>query len=105
MGDVFVDGTLVEALVARPNTPMDTLTPRQMGVLERMARGLSNRAISEELDLSPRTVESVVSDIFTNLDIRQNSENVNPRVRSVLMYLDHTAPRPSAGILRDNVLP
>ena len=90
-GDVLVDEYLVAQLVAQPNTPIDRLTPRQVEVLAGMARGWSNRRISVELSLTTRTVESIVSNIITNLDLREGEDGINPRVSSVLFYLQHAA--------------
>ncbi len=90
-GEVLVDEHLVAQLVAQPNTPIDRLTPRQVEVLSGMARGWSNRRISEELKLTTRTVESIISNIITNLDLREGEDGINPRVSSVLVYLQHAA--------------
>lgn len=94
-GQVLIDDELVMGLVSAPNTPMDSLTPRQFEVLSRMARGSSNRRIAEDLHLTPRTIESVVSDIIENLGVRNDldADGLNPRVVSVLMYLEHTVLR------------
>lgn len=90
-GEVLVDDHLVAQLVAQPNTPIDRLTPRQVEVLSGMARGWSNRRIAEELNLTTRTVESIISNIITNLDLREGEHGINPRVSSVLVYLQHAA--------------
>jgi DNA-binding CsgD family transcriptional regulator len=45
------------------------LTPAQVRVLERLARGLSNADIARELSLSPRTVDHHVSAILGKLEV------------------------------------
>jgi DNA-binding NarL/FixJ family response regulator len=77
--------------VSQADTPLDRLTPRQIEVLAGMAQGWSNRRIGVELRLSTRSVESIVSNIITNLDLREADDGMNPRVSSVLLYLQHAA--------------
>jgi DNA-binding CsgD family transcriptional regulator len=63
------------------------LSPRENEVLELMAQGYSNRAISEKLHLSIKTVEPVVSSIFTKLQLPADA-TINRRVLAVLALLD-----------------
>lgn len=65
---------------------LEALTGREREVLDLMARGLSNAAISRELHLSIKTVEPAVSAIFAKLDLGQNAAS-NRRVLAVLAYL------------------
>lgn len=51
-----------------------------------MARGLSNAAICAELHLSIKTVEPVVSTVFTKLGLHADAGS-NRRVLAVLAYL------------------
>ena len=90
-GEVLVDDQLVALLVSKPNTPLDRLTPRQFEVLAGMARGWSNRRIATEHQLTTRSIESIISDIITNLGLRESEDGLNPRVSSVLLYLQHAA--------------
>ncbi len=62
------------------------LTPRENEVLDLMAQGLSNAAISDRLHLSIKTVEPVVSSIFVKLGLPSGSDS-NRRVLAVLEYL------------------
>lgn len=63
------------------------LSPRENEVLDLMARGLSNKAISQELHLSIKTVEPVVSSIFAKLRLPAD-ETTNRRVLAVLASLE-----------------
>ena len=63
------------------------LSPRENDVLDLMAQGLSNQAISDHLHLSLKTVEPVVSSIFTKLDLPADSAT-NRRVLAVRALLD-----------------
>lgn len=65
---------------------LDGLSRREREVLELMARGLSNAAICDELHLSIKTVEPVVSTIFTKLGLHADAAS-NRRVLAVLAYV------------------
>ena len=65
---------------------LDGLSPRERQVLELMARGLSNAAICAELHLSIKTVEPVVSAVFSKLGLHADAAS-NRRVLAVLAYL------------------
>jgi DNA-binding CsgD family transcriptional regulator len=73
---------------ARQRIPdnLTQLSPRERQVLELMARGLSNAAICQELHLSIKTVEPIISAIFTKLGLDPDSAN-NRRVLAVLAFL------------------
>ena len=45
------------------------MTDRQVEVLRLVARGLSNRAISEMLVISPRTAEHHVQDVYARIGV------------------------------------
>jgi DNA-binding NarL/FixJ family response regulator len=51
-----------------------------------MAEGLSNRGICERLVLSPKTIETHISNIFLKLGIRDATDD-HRRVRAVLTFL------------------
>ncbi|MBO9533423.1 MAG: hypothetical protein J7513_10660 [Solirubrobacteraceae bacterium] len=65
---------------------LEDLTARERDVLDLMARGLSNQAIAAELHLSIKTVEPLVSSIFSKLELQQDGAS-NRRVLAVLAYL------------------
>lgn len=65
---------------------LDGLSQREVDVLELMARGLSNAAICDELHLSIKTVEPVVSAIFTKLGLQPTATS-NRRVLAVLAFV------------------
>jgi DNA-binding NarL/FixJ family response regulator len=87
-GRSVIDPIVVTQLLRRPREvdPMDTLTDREREVLALMAEGRSNRAIGERLFLSPKTVETHVSSIFSKLAIDDTPDD-NRRILSVLAYL------------------
>ncbi|GAA4256866.1 response regulator transcription factor [Dactylosporangium darangshiense] len=87
-GEVVVDSTLVDALLATPAVPaaLAALSAREREVLALMAEGLTDRGIAERLTLSPRTVGTHVQHIFDRLGIA-DSWTDNRRVCAVLSYL------------------
>ena len=87
-GRSVIDPTVVSTLLGRRREadPLDELTERERSVLALMAEGRSNRAISERLFLSPKTVEAHISTIFSKLGI-QDTPDDNRRILSVLAYL------------------
>lgn len=54
---------------AKEGNALDQLTPRQHEVLLLVARGLSNKEIARELDISPFTVRIHVSSLLHTLDV------------------------------------
>lgn len=69
---------------------LHTLSGRERELLALMATGRSNAAISHELWLSPKTVETHVRSIFNKLGLQESGE-VHRRVRAVLLYLEDAA--------------
>jgi DNA-binding CsgD family transcriptional regulator len=72
-----VDQAVAEAL-APPAGPeqriIASLSPRELEMLTRIAQGKSDRAISDELFLSVRTVEGHVSRLLAKLGVRSRAE-------------------------------
>lgn len=71
---------------SRASGGLASLSPRENEVLDLMAQGFSNKAISEELHLSIKTVEPIVSSIFTKLQLPADA-TTNRRVLAVLALL------------------
>lgn len=84
-GGVVVDPDVAARLMHRTPTRLASLTPRELEVLELMARGQSNGQIGEELFLSPGAVSKHVANVFGKLDLGPGEEN--RRVRAVLTFL------------------
>ena len=78
----------------RPERAELDLTRRELEVLARLARGCSNREISEEFVLSPRTVETHVQRIFMKLDVH-NRTSATLRAQALGLV-----GRPEAAVLR-----
>jgi DNA-binding CsgD family transcriptional regulator len=85
---LVIDHLNVSDVIARQRQAghLQGLSQRERQVLELMARGLSNAAICEELHLSIKTVEPVVSTIFTKLGLHPDATS-NRRVLAVLAFV------------------
>jgi predicted ATPase/DNA-binding CsgD family transcriptional regulator len=57
-----------------PEEPSPHLTPRQLEVLQLLARGLRNKEIATTLDLTPKTVTHHLSAVYQQLGVRGRSE-------------------------------
>jgi DNA-binding NarL/FixJ family response regulator len=70
--DAVAVGAVVEAagLPRRRTAWPKDLTDHEVEVLRMLARGLSNRAIAEELVLSPRTVQHHLASVYDKIDLR-----------------------------------
>jgi len=64
-----------------------TLTPREIEVLQMLTPGLSNKAIAQQLNISDHTVKFHVSSIFQKLNVSTRTEAVAVGVRSGLIML------------------
>ncbi len=89
-GGSVVDPLIVDELLEiqrrRRDTPLDSLTPRELEILGLIAEGRSNAAIAEKLVVTKRAVERHINSIFLKLGLRE-SENVSRRVKAALLYL------------------
>jgi DNA-binding NarL/FixJ family response regulator len=87
-GGSALDPTVVSQLVGRRrrDDPLDELTPREREVLELMAEGRSNQAISERMFVTMRAVEKHVTSIFAKLRLPADAGD-HRRVLAVLAYL------------------
>ena len=88
-GGSVIDPRVVEALVAaraRPQSPLDFLTPRESEVLAEMALGRNNAGIGAALGLSERAVEKHINSLFAKLGVTSEPD-VHRRVKAVLLHL------------------
>jgi DNA-binding NarL/FixJ family response regulator len=87
-GGTVMDPQVVATLLGRRRTPdpLEDLTPREREVLALIAEGRSNKAISERLFLSPKTIETHVNSIFLKLRLAQQPDD-HRRVLAVLVFL------------------
>jgi DNA-binding NarL/FixJ family response regulator len=88
-GGTVLDPTVINALIdhAERRTPIGTLTDRERQVLDLMAQGRSNAAISDELHVSDSATTKHISNLFAKLGLHASLDD-NRRVLAVLSYLD-----------------
>ena len=89
-GGSVIDPRVVELLVAassrRPASPIASLTPREMEVLDQVAQGRSNAGVANALYLTERAVEKHINAMFAKLGLAATPD-VNRRVAAVLLLL------------------
>ena len=87
-GGSALDPSVVSQLVGRrrKDDPLAELTPRELEVLELVAEGRSNQAISERLFITLRAVEKHVTSIFQKLRLPADAGD-HRRVLAALTYL------------------
>jgi DNA-binding NarL/FixJ family response regulator len=91
-GGTVLDPDVVERLVRRAEAPpIATLSPRELEVLDLMARGWSDAAIMAGLGLSDRTVDKHVHAVFRKLGLLEQPD-VHRRVVAVLEFLRSSQP-------------
>lgn len=85
-GGTYVDPRIAGEVLSRRassrrRNPMFELTAREHEVMRLIAQGLSNREISERLNVSDKTVKNHVSHIFSKLNIATRSQAAVHAVR------------------------
>jgi len=83
-GDAIFSPRVAERLIhyfANPSVktttdPFPELTAREREILDLIAHGLTNNAISERLGLSPKTVRNQVSTIFSKMQVANRGEAI-----------------------------
>ena len=77
-GNIYLYPELMQFLVAQVGTTqenkkdknLDILTPKEMEVLNLVAKGYSNSKISKELDIAEVTVKKHIGSMFQKLDVK-----------------------------------
>jgi DNA-binding NarL/FixJ family response regulator len=79
-GKSVVDAVIAQKLVARiahpPATQVEALSEREMEVLVLVAKGLTNKLIAAQLNISDRTVQGHLAHIFDKLQAASRTEAV-----------------------------
>lgn len=83
-GLVMVDPNL-KTMFARDGQNL-SLTDQERTVMERVAEGKSNAVIASEIFASEKTVERVLSSIYSKYGLVGTSKVENPRVRATLIF-------------------
>ncbi len=86
-----VTGSLLRQLAqekSENNKDIEELHSREIQVLSYTARGMSNKAIAEQLNISERTVQSHLVNIFRKLQVSSRTEAVLQGLRRGWLTLD-----------------
>jgi len=86
--DVVVSERVI-ATAAPATVPREgaALTPRELDVLRLVGRGLGNKEIAAELDLSAHTVKYHLASVLAKLGVRSRTEAVSRGIRTGLLPL------------------
>ena len=89
-GGSVIDQRVVDALVARrtrlADSPLASLSPRELDVLREMAQGRANATIAEALWITESSVGKHVNSIFSKLGLSTETQQ-HRRVTAVLTFL------------------
>lgn len=77
-GDMYIHPAMTRVLLKkengsrenRSNTPVESLTPREIDVLRLIAQGYTNRQMAEEMGISIRTVEGYRANLMSKLGLQ-----------------------------------
>ena len=84
--DPVVAARLVETLAAAgAEEPLDRLTPREREVLVLIGRGLPNKRIARELEVSEKTVKTHVGHVLAKLGVGDRTQAAVVAVRAGLV--------------------
>jgi DNA-binding NarL/FixJ family response regulator len=77
----FASGKSLPDVLSNTQEDFDGLTERELGILELVGKGLSNKQIGKKLYISDRTVQAHLSNIFSKLGVNSRTEAVMYAVR------------------------
>lgn len=86
-GEVYVTPSLAAGILVTlsrnhsPQDPLEGLTERESEILKLVGRGMTNRAIGEQLHLSEKTIKHYVTNILEKLHVRSRVEAAMLAVR------------------------
>ncbi|MFA9480216.1 response regulator [Phycisphaerales bacterium AB-hyl4] len=91
-GRIYLSGPITERVLQRMmrndgragDSPIDTLSDRELEVFEMIGQGKTTKQIAKSLHLSPKTIETHREHIKTKLNLENNNELVRHAVQWVL---------------------
>ncbi|MEX0741697.1 MAG: response regulator transcription factor [Phycisphaeraceae bacterium] len=93
-GRIYLSGPMTERVLHRMmrndgklgESPIDTLSDRELEVFEMIGQGQTTKEIAKKLHLSPKTIETHREHIKTKLNLSNNNELVRHAVQWVLEH-------------------
>ena len=88
-GLVTIDPALLESLKPRSRSVLERLTQQQIMVLEKIAAGYSDVAISDQMGIDSASLARLAALVYQDLNIPVDGPT-EPRVKATLIYLNET---------------
>ena len=88
-GLVTIDPALLESLKPRSRSVLERLTQQQLMVLEKIAAGYSDVAISDQMGIDSASLARLAALVYQDLNITVDGPT-DPRVKATLIYLNET---------------
>jgi DNA-binding NarL/FixJ family response regulator len=74
-------------MTKQAQTPQDTLSGRELEVLELMAKGSANKEIADQLSITNSTVKTHIASIFQKLNATDRTEAVTQAIKKGIIHL------------------
>lgn len=90
-GQSALDPAVASRVIDRARHPAgtpDALTERELEILRLAARGLTNKQIGAQLDISDRTVQNHLANTYSKLEVASRTEAVTVALQRGLIQLD-----------------
>jgi DNA-binding NarL/FixJ family response regulator len=98
-GRQVIDATLKDTMLEQTGKSFGQssadISERELDVLRQAATGLTNKAIAVELEISSRTVQNHLANIFVKLGVENRTEAVLKAIQMGLMKMDPEQNKPS----------
>jgi DNA-binding NarL/FixJ family response regulator len=85
-GRRYIPAALAERALPRPAA--DSLTERELAVLDRIAKGLGNKDIAAELGISESTVKGHINNLLGKLGVTDRTKALVVAIRRGLVHID-----------------
>jgi two-component system, NarL family, invasion response regulator UvrY len=90
-GGIFLPSALAEALPTRyirkgDDSPLETLSDRELQVLKRLAEGRTGREIAQELHLSSKTVDTYRARLLAKLELSTTADLIRFALRHGVIH-------------------
>jgi DNA-binding NarL/FixJ family response regulator len=87
---IVLDPQLVASMQTHVHGFLARLTPRQQQILDHIAQGYTNAGIASELQVTEKSIENQINQLYQILEIERGHSTSHPRVKAVLMYLNES---------------